>query len=63
MMMIHPAVQLAFDGSRIDGSLFTAVTNSARDTKWLNTPLSLWTNAGLGVFAVLMLVGWWQARR
>ncbi|MGW0609027.1 phosphatase PAP2 family protein [Streptomyces sp. NPDC002788] len=63
MMMLHPAVQLAFDGSGIDGSLFTAVTDLARDTKWLNTPLSLWTNAGLGVFAVLMLVGWWQARR
>jgi membrane-associated phospholipid phosphatase len=62
-MMLHPAVQLAFDGSRIDGSLFTTVTDFARDTKWLNTPLSLWTNAGLGVFAVLMLVGWWQARR
>lgn len=63
MMMLHPAVQLAFDGSGIDGSLFTAVTDLARDTKWLNTPLSLWTNAGLGVFAVLMLVGWWKARR
>ncbi|WP_338784078.1 phosphatase PAP2 family protein [Streptomyces sp. DG1A-41] len=63
MMMLHPAVQLAFDGSGIDGSLFTAVTDLARDTKWLNTPLSLWTNAGLGVFVVLMLVGWWKARR
>ncbi|MBC9730585.1 phosphatase PAP2 family protein [Streptomyces sp. TRM68367] len=63
MMMLHPAVQLAFDGSGIDGSLFTAVTDLARDTKWLNTPLSLWTNAGLGVFAVLMLIGWWKARR
>lgn len=62
-MSLHPVVQLAFDGSAIDGSLFTTVTGFARDTKWLNTPLSLWTNAGLGVFAVLMLVGWWKARR
>ncbi|MCC9311011.1 phosphatase PAP2 family protein [Kitasatospora sp. RB6PN24] len=54
---------LAFDGSRIDGALFTTVTDFARDTKWLNTPLMLWTNAGLGVFAVLMLIGWWNARR
>lgn len=61
-MTVHP-VQRAFDGSGIDGSLFTAITNIARDTRWLNTPLEVWTNAGLGVFAVLMLVGWWNARR
>jgi undecaprenyl-diphosphatase len=54
---------LAFDGSHIDGSLFTTITDLARDTKWLNTPIALWTNAGLGVFAVLMLMGWWNARR
>jgi len=62
-MTTSPTLQLAFDGSRIDGSLFTTVTDFARDTKWLNTPLELWTNAGLGVFAVLMLIGWWNARR
>ncbi|MFE6553778.1 phosphatase PAP2 family protein [Streptomyces sp. NPDC057746] len=54
---------LAFDGSGVDGSLFTIVTGLARHTKWLNAPLDLWTNAGLGVFAVLMVVGWWNARR
>ncbi|MET8637521.1 phosphatase PAP2 family protein [Streptomyces sp. NPDC004096] len=54
---------LAFDGSGVDGSLFTTVTGLARHTKWLNAPLDLWTNAGLGVFAVLMVVGWWNARR
>lgn len=57
------AVPLAFDGSGIDGSFFTAVTDFARDTTWFNTPLRLWTNLGLGVFAVLMLIGWWNARR
>jgi membrane-associated phospholipid phosphatase len=62
-MPLHPTLQLAFDGSGIDGSLFTAVTGFARDTRWLNTPIHMWTNAGLGVFAVLMLVGWWNARR
>ncbi|QMU74713.1 phosphatase PAP2 family protein [Streptacidiphilus sp. PB12-B1b] len=62
-MTVHPAVQLAFNGSGIDGSWFTSVTDFARDTKWLNTPVALWTNAGLGVFAVLMLMGWWRARR
>ncbi|MCC9309088.1 phosphatase PAP2 family protein [Kitasatospora sp. RB6PN24] len=61
--MTNPAAHLAFDGSGIDGSLFTTVTDFARDTRWLNTPIDLWTNAGLGVFAVLMLIGWWNARR
>jgi undecaprenyl-diphosphatase len=62
-MTVHPATTLAFDGSTIDGSLFTTVTDFAGSTKWLNTPLELWTNAGLGVFALLMLTGWWNARR
>ncbi|MFF3911760.1 phosphatase PAP2 family protein [Streptomyces sp. NPDC001848] len=61
-MTPHAAV-LAFDGSRIDGSLFTSVTDFARDTPWLNTPIALATNLGLGVFAVLMVMGWWRARR
>ncbi|MCO5974114.1 phosphatase PAP2 family protein [Actinoallomurus soli] len=61
-MTVHPA-PLAFDGSHLDGSLFTAITDLARETRWLNAPLEMWTNAGLGVFAVLMLVGWWNARR
>jgi membrane-associated phospholipid phosphatase len=58
----HTTVQLAYDGSGIDGSLFTALTGFARDTAWLNAPMELWTNAGLGVFAVLMIIGWWRAR-
>ncbi|MDF3291611.1 phosphatase PAP2 family protein [Streptomyces silvisoli] len=62
-MTVHSAVQLAFDGSTIDGSLFTSITNFARDTTWLNTPMEVWTNLGLGVFAILMLMGWWNARR
>ncbi|MET9533159.1 MULTISPECIES: phosphatase PAP2 family protein [unclassified Streptomyces] len=62
MTAVSP-VPLAFNGSHIDGSLFTTVTDFARDTRWLNAPLESWTNIGLGVFAVLMIVGWWQARR
>jgi membrane-associated phospholipid phosphatase len=64
-MTVHTAVQvqLAFDGSGIDGSLFGAITAFARETKWLNALMEWWTNAGLGVFGVLMLAGWWQARR
>lgn len=62
-MTLHPALRLAYDGSGIDGSLFTTVTTFADDTRWLNAPLDWWTNAGLGVFAVLMMIGWWNARR
>ena len=62
-MTAHSAVHLAFNGSGIDGSSFSTITDFARDTKWLNTPVELWTNAGLGVFAILMFAGWWQARR
>lgn len=62
-MTAAATAHLAFDGSGIDGSLFSAVTGFARDTKWLNTPMELWTNLGLGVFAVLMVMGWWNARR
>jgi undecaprenyl-diphosphatase len=62
-MTAAATAQLAFDGSGIDGSLFTSITDFARDTKWLNTPMEVWTNLGLGVFAVLMVMGWWSARR
>ncbi|MEV6029168.1 phosphatase PAP2 family protein [Streptomyces sp. NPDC052036] len=62
-MTAAATAQLAFDGSGVDGPLFTSVTDFARDTKWLNTPLEVWTNLGLGVFAVLMVMGWWSARR
>ncbi|WP_051839054.1 phosphatase PAP2 family protein [Streptomyces sp. NRRL F-5126] len=62
-MTLHSTVQLAFDGSSIDGSLFTSVTGIAKSTRWLNGPLDWWTNTGLGVFAVLMVIGFWNARR
>jgi membrane-associated phospholipid phosphatase len=57
-----PAIT-AFNGSQIDGSVFTAITNFARATPWLNTPLAMWTDAGLCVFAILMLAGFLRARR
>ena len=62
-MTADSAVRLAFDCSGIDGSLFTSVTDFARETPWLNTPMEVWTNLGLGAFAVLMVMGWWNARR
>ncbi|MGW5653778.1 phosphatase PAP2 family protein [Streptomyces humi] len=62
-MAAAATAHLALDGSGLDGSLFTSVTDFARDTKWLNTPMEVWTNLGLGVFALLMIAGWWTARR
>lgn len=62
-MTVPSPQSLAFDGSGIDGSLFTSVTDFARHTTWLNGAMELWTNLGLGVFAVLMVLGWWRARR
>jgi membrane-associated phospholipid phosphatase len=50
-------------GAPVDGSWFTAVTDLAKDTRWLNGPVEWWTNAGLAVYALLMVAGWWQARR
>ncbi|MFF1641977.1 phosphatase PAP2 family protein [Streptomyces sp. NPDC058246] len=55
---------LAFDGSSIDGSAYTYVVDLAQDSpSWLDSLVSAWSTYGLGLFAVLMLLGWWQARR
>ncbi|CAG7607005.1 phosphatase PAP2 family protein [Actinacidiphila bryophytorum] len=61
--MVAGSAVPAFDGSHIDGSLFTTVTDFASDTTWLNGAMEWWTNAGLRVFAILMVAGWWRARR
>ncbi|WP_329271749.1 phosphatase PAP2 family protein [Streptomyces pseudovenezuelae] len=55
---------LAFDGSSIDGSAYTDVVNLAhRSPGWLDDTVSAWSTYGLAVFAVLMAVVWWRARR
>lgn len=59
----HPTATLAFDGSQIDGSSYTDVTNFARDTPWLNGILTAYSSYGVGLFAVLIVVAWWAARR
>lgn len=53
---------LALDGSGIDGSLYIDVTDFARDTPWLNEPMSLYTSIGIAVFGVLIIAAWWKAR-
>ncbi|MEU7184054.1 phosphatase PAP2 family protein [Streptomyces celluloflavus] len=54
---------LALGGASIDGGLYTWITDLAqRAPHVLNTLVSYWTDYGLGLFAVLMLIGWWRAR-
>ncbi len=60
---VSAATVSAFDGARIDGSLFVEVTDLAERTRWLNTLVVWSTDAGLLVFAVLVLMAWMRARR
>ncbi|MFD5816538.1 phosphatase PAP2 family protein [Streptomyces sp. NPDC127038] len=55
---------LAFDGSTIDGSAYRYVTGLADSSpSWLDSVVSTWSTYGLGLFAVLMVLTWWRARR
>lgn len=63
MTTSNPTALLAFDGSQIDGTWYTSVTNFARDTPWLNGTLNTYSSYGIAVFAVLIVVAWWIARR
>lgn len=57
-------ILVAFQGSSIDGEEYTDVVNTAQHApSWLDTTVSAWSTYGLAVFAVLMVVGWWRARR
>ncbi|MFD9128594.1 phosphatase PAP2 family protein [Kitasatospora sp. NPDC059571] len=54
---------LAFDGSGIDGGLYTRVIGWAQDAPhWLDRAITVWSDLGLGLFAIFMLYGWWRAR-
>ncbi|MFF0431684.1 phosphatase PAP2 family protein [Streptomyces sp. NPDC004327] len=53
-----------YDGSHLDGSAYTDVTGLAdRAPGWLDDVISAWSTYGLAVFAALMLIAWWRARR
>ncbi|MEU1624310.1 phosphatase PAP2 family protein [Streptomyces sp. NPDC020096] len=55
---------LAFDGSQIDGGMYTDVTDWARTAPgWLDDLIKYWSAYGIVIFAVLMLLAWWSARR
>ncbi|MFI1970755.1 hypothetical protein BLA24_09420 [Streptomyces cinnamoneus] len=64
MTGIHPAFHPLFDGSGIDGGLYTDITRDAQRAPWLlNDTVATWSAFGLALFAALMLTGWWRARR
>ena len=62
MTLSDPATILGFDGSQIDGSWYTSVTNFARDTSWLNGIMEAYTSYGIALFVVFILAAWWLAR-
>ncbi|MFF0412470.1 phosphatase PAP2 family protein [Kitasatospora sp. NPDC004745] len=52
-----------YDGSGIDGGLYTRVNEWAQAAPhWLDELIRLWSAVGLGLFAVFMLYAWWRAR-
>ncbi|MFC5958307.1 phosphatase PAP2 family protein [Streptomyces pratens] len=55
---------LALDGSSVDGSAYTDVVHLARHAPVrLDDTVSAWSTYGPALFAVLMTIGWWHARR
>ncbi|MFK0194625.1 phosphatase PAP2 family protein [Kitasatospora sp. NPDC090308] len=58
-----PADLLAYDGSGIDGGLYTRVTGWAESAPhWFDQLTRAWSAYGMAVFALLMLWAWWRAR-
>ena len=45
------------------GPAFRFLTGLARSESWLNPAVEVWTNAALGMFAVLAALAWWRSRR
>ncbi|MGW2459746.1 phosphatase PAP2 family protein [Streptomyces sp. NPDC001761] len=57
-------MMLAFDGASIDGFAYQDLVRLAqRSPGWLDTAVTLWSAYGLALFALLMVAGWWRARR
>lgn len=47
----------------LDDRIFHAINDFARATPWLHPIVSAYANYGTVLFALLMLAGWWTARR
>ncbi|MFE2101156.1 phosphatase PAP2 family protein [Streptomyces sp. NPDC059468] len=55
---------LALTGTSVDGPLYQDVVDLAhRAPDRLDDVVTVWSTYGLAVFALLMVVGWWRARR
>ncbi len=50
---------------RIDGTndLYLTINDFARSSGWLHGPMTAYAKYGLAVFAALLVLGWWVARR
>jgi len=46
-----------------DPTLFLGINDFARTTGWLHPIATGYANYGIGLFAMLLLTGWWLARR
>jgi membrane-associated phospholipid phosphatase len=54
---------LALNGSAIDGGLYHwFITRAADSPHWFDQLISFYASYGLGLFALLMVAGWWRAR-
>lgn len=47
----------------MNDALFDEINGFARATPWLHAVVVAYAGLGVGVFAVLLLTGWWTARR
>ncbi|MGY3684971.1 phosphatase PAP2 family protein [Streptomyces sp. TE33382] len=57
-------MHLAYDGSIIDGPAYIKIIGVADGAPgWVDSLVASWSTYGLGVFVLLMIAGWWQARR
>ncbi|MFI9649496.1 phosphatase PAP2 family protein [Streptomyces sp. NPDC052040] len=57
------AAAQAYGGSGLDRSVYEDAVDAAHSApSWLDGVVSAYSTYGLALFAVLMLVGWWQAR-
>ncbi|AUY49396.1 phosphatase PAP2 family protein [Streptomyces sp. CB01881] len=63
MTSTSPRALAVYDGSGIDGGLYSRVVGWADAAPyWLDQLIKVWSAVGLGLFAVLMVLAWWRAR-
>lgn len=63
-MASREAIRLAYRGSVPPASsLFLSINEFARSTPWLHSPAAAYAKYGILLFGLLMLAGWWIARR